>query len=287
MAVYRAGSRARSKFQGLKKMERALRPSFVLFCVLTASVTLGFTTSLVGCSSSNKKKKVIKECVRNEDQASMYMGKWSATPVPIAVKASQFNAEELSALTEAVAVWNDFFQASKTISVLDAGSGTVPTTSASLPSTACLTGIMGQAGFTGQVAIYKQGAWPNAYTHSAIAITNVCHPPGVTSEETTFFNATMELNYQDFFVSGKRVPDLKSIFIHELGHLLGMDHSCDAAATTTTGRNSCRTAGAPDLYLSAVMFPVVQFYSDGTAESRVELGDNDMGRANCLYGAQE
>ena len=83
-----------------------------------------------------------------------------------------------------------------------------------------------------------------------------------------FTSAVMELNYVNFFRSGMPVPDLQSLVTHELGHLLGLNHSCVGAGCN----------GAPSDYINAIMFPS---YNPGSIKRA--LNSNDQGRANCLY----
>jgi hypothetical protein len=93
--------------------------------------------------------------------------------------------------------------------------------------------------------------------------------------------AVIEINYQNFFVDGKKLPDLESIILHEFGHLMGLNHSCEAAAKT--GVPSCNQSGLNPDYISASMYPVFAFSTDGTGEQKRDLGTNDESRANCLY----
>jgi hypothetical protein len=98
------------------------------------------------------------------------------------------------------------------------------------------------------------------------------------------YSAMIEVNFEDFFVEGKKQPDLRSIMLHELGHLLGADHSCDNNGKA--GFVNCNTLGEDDLSVSifeAVLYPVVPFFEDGTGEQRRELNENDQGRSNCIY----
>ena len=91
----------------------------------------------------------------------------------------------------------------------------------------------------------------------------------------------MELNYQNFFVTGKPVPDLQSIITHEMGHLLGLGHSCET--DTETGVPNCNESGLPPAYQAALMFPTFTFDSNGNGQIKRDLQSNDEGRANCLY----
>jgi hypothetical protein len=90
--------------------------------------------------------------------------------------------------------------------------------------------------------------------------------------------------YEDFFVSGKKQPDLTSIFVHELGHLLGVDHSCENNSIRT-GMPDCKQLSSTSEYIPAVMFPVVRFSTNNVGEVKNALTKNDQGRMNCLYGA--
>jgi hypothetical protein len=233
------------------------------------------TVAAVLCSCSAATNGITTQCVSNADQATTFTGHWAARPIPLAVVANDFTASELTELEGAIQAWNDFFQASKGFqlylnnsSLLAAvGAGGTRITSA----TACQHSVIGPSGFTGQIMIYKTTAgW--TYGTSVMALTSLC--PVVTSGAAyrTFVSAVMEINYTNFFVGGQPVPDLQSVVTHELGHMLGLGHSCDGAACSS----------APDDYVNAVMYPSLGF-SGATGEVKRTLQTNDEERANCLY----
>lgn len=242
-------------------------------------IVLAVGLGLGGCARSNKNAKLVRDCVLPDDQKNTLSGRWTSLPVPIAVKANNFNDEEMSKLSVAAETWNRFTKSSLGIESLNHGNGAETNQSQANKSPAiCSQSIIRDHEFTGQVVIYKYTTWP--YTnHNAIALTTFCPKPMKPYPE--IFSAIMELNYQDFFVEGKKLPDLQSIFLHELGHLLGLNHSCEVRKAS--GVPDCRSSDLPVTYYQASMFPIFNFDSSGIGERRQALGENDQGRANCLY----
>jgi hypothetical protein len=187
----------------------------------------------------------------------------------------------MTAIVNAAATWNSFYGASLGMQALDYGSASSPNTSNNpKPTSVCSASIVKDGAFSGQVVIYKTTNWP--YSSEAIALTSFC--PSPASPLPLMYQAIMEVNYKNFFISGKRQPDLQTIVLHEFGHLMGLSHSCESSAKT--GIPNCNDASLNPDYFTALMYPSFGFDSAGTGEQKRNLRSNDQGRANCLYKTQ-
>ncbi len=241
----------------------------VCWCLVTSS-----------CSLDQQKTSIIKDCVLPQDQVGTLSGRWANVPVPLAIQIQQngFTNDELAALTKAADTWNTFSFSSLNFQVLNYGKAdSLVQTDAPKPQSLCSQTLIQEKHFVGSVMVYKDNDWPYPLIPNAIALTSFCPKPAKPLPE--IFMAIMEINFDNFFKSGKKQPDLQSIFLHELGHLLGLNHSCEVRQKE--GVPNCN--GAQDEYKESVMFPIINFDLRGVGEKKQALKDNDQGRANCLY----
>lgn len=237
---------------------------------------LALLVSACGHKSKMDAKDLVRECVLADDQKDTLQARWYSGPVPLA-SATSFSTGERESFESAAAQWNDFFSHTHGSSVFQVQG---PSSQAlGTPSDLCSKTIVYGGVFSGQVVVHKVNNWSNG--NGVIALTSFC-PSGSGNGYPAIYNAMIELNYKDYWASGKKQPDLNSILVHELGHLLGLDHSCTVSGGTS-GFVQCN--GAPQPYLSAVMYPTVLF-NGLQGEQRRDLDGNTQGRANCLYGKQ-
>jgi len=227
---------------------------------------------LAACGSSTNS--ITTQCVTDPAQASLYEGHWTTHPIPLAVEANDFSASELQAIQAAIGTWNTFFSASKSFELYLSGTSPLTVVGNSgtrlTSATVCGSSTVTPSGFSNTIKIYRNSTW--SYSSDFMALTSLCPVTVSSSPYKQFFAAVMEINFQNYFVAGTPQPDLQSVVTHELGHMLGLNHSCVGTGCT----------GAPSNYTSAVMYPSLGFVGVNGIQNR-SLQTNDQERANCLY----
>ena len=251
---------------------------WLVLATLGVALGSGMTT---GCA--RKSAGVVSVCTLPDDQVGTLSGRWKAPPVPIAFHAGDFTADEMAEIIQAATTWNTFYAQTLGLSPIDFGTASSPRQMATdHPNAAyvCSQSIVVEAtgAFNSPVVLYKLGVWPYPSQPNTMALTTFCK--GAGSPLPLFNMAIIEFNYQNFWIAGKKVPDLQTIILHEFGHLLGLNHSCEPSSTGT-GMPLCSNSAD---YSAAVMAPVFSFTASGYGESKRSLTGNDQGRANCLYG---
>jgi hypothetical protein len=89
------------------------------------------------------------------------------------------------------------------------------------------------------------------------------------------------INFEEYNAPGKVQLDVESLLLHELGHVIGLLHSCNGSSGSSidgTSAPSCFSGAASSFYLEAVMFPFLD-----ARQIRRNLTQNEYDRINCLY----
>ncbi len=119
------------------------------------------------------------------------------------------------------------------------------------------------------------------------ALTQLYTRPAAVAPAAEIIEADIELNGVDFTWSASAAGALDAVLLHELGHLLGLDHSCAAsrlrARTDHTGAPVPLCSEAPASALRAVMYPDPL---DPRHGGRRELSEDELRAGTELYGGR-
>lgn len=277
-----------------------------------ACLTFGWVVAFAalsgaGCAMKAEDESVARvlDCVVPADQRGTLPYQWAAPQIPFHVvqgtgaqpDVGSFSDSELRAIRDAAQAWNSHLSVAQGVNGLGLDAGGLRVVASSAPAISPVqlcgsqTAIQGSAWRAGaSIAVYKRTGWPYSGATNAIAITTKCSIDGTPRKQLQ--NAMIEVNWDYYFVSQSargrngvtQIPDLKSVILHEMGHLFGLEHSCEVQAGI--GIPGCNSPSLPSDYFYALMYPAFGFSgTSSTRQGEVKgIRVNDQGRANCLFG---
>jgi hypothetical protein len=258
------------------------------------------TFALCACSQgkpiSNKTGRITNytECVLPSDQGEgSFMASWASLPISVVIDKDFYVTDgglQAYAIKNAINTWNAWgsLRGFTVFNLTEDGTGV--TAGRVIPPLAdnlgCQQSIFTDYANDGVVGIWKIRSGGDGRNNRGSC--NLFEPDAttgvgaqgqtdwvVTDGHTT--KASILLNFVDYNVPGKETVDLESLALHELGHVLGLLHSCNPNPASD-GTSSPLCSAAPSKYIEAVMFPFL-----GNSQLRRKLKQNDYDRVNCLY----
>jgi hypothetical protein len=246
------------------------------------SLALGSMPALAGDFSRDR-------CALPEDQgAGSFIGAWADLPITLVFDREFYRLDEgrpAKAMKRAVQTWNEWAERKGKVAfnIAHEGEGMeIPGVDGCAQSlyTEALPGTVGvwMIGRNGDHANRRESCGRD---ESGVPNRILAGVPAQTDWETQdgkIAGASVLLNFDDFNTPGKPKFDLEGLFLHHLGHVLGLLHSCngsDGDVMDATTAPLC--SEAPGEYRHAVMAP------DAWRGIERELQKNDYERVNCLY----
>lgn len=227
------------------------------------------------------------DCVLPDDQGEgSLQGSWGGIPIKVILDRDFYVADgglQATAIKKAIDTWNRWgkLRGFNAFNIQNDGSGI--SAGAYIPAFEDSAGNS-QSMFTdyysdGTVGIWKVRPGGDGRNLRGDSLLLPIGMQGKTDWQMTngyITGASILLNFDEYNRPGKSTLDVESLVLHELGHVLGLLHSC-AGTGDGSGAVSCG-GGTPSQYLEAVMYPIL-----GLSQLRRLLKQNDYNRVNCLY----
>lgn len=229
-------------------------------------------------------------CQLPKDQGrGSIMGAWERLPIPVVMDNDFYltdGGEAMPSLRGAIQTWNRWANVRGLTAFTIHNDGSGVGAGMEIPELTDCSQASYSGAVTDMVGIWKISTYGNhANQRESCGSQLKILPDGVQGQtdwvtlNSKIVGASVLLNFEGFNAPGKRVIDVESLLLHELGHVLGLLHSCNGStdgASDGTSAPACSTARAA--YTDAVMFPFLE-----VAQQRRQLEQNDYDRINCLY----
>ncbi len=230
------------------------------------------------------------DCVLPSDQGpGSLLGSWAGIPIPVVYDKDFYmtdGGQAMPALRSAANTWNAWASGRGRVGFTIEDDGTGADAGREIPA---LVNECFQAAYSAAVqdvvGIWKIGSNGNHKNSRPACDGDRLLALGVQGQtDWTIVNgkitgASVLLNFDEYNAPGKQLLDVESLLLHELGHVLGLLHSCNGSTDGSSDQTTAPACGfAPEKYRSAVMFPFLD-----VSQIRRDLRRNDLNRVNCLY----
>lgn len=237
-------------------------------------------TFAIGCGQtppdySAEYQSLVNSCDISDNQRGSFMAPDDSTPIEI-VEDSDFTADEQSSIGAAVSEWNRYGNSIGRGNMFTPSTAGVPNDIKTSTTLSCTQTDWGNAGTFYIVKITDATQWTTlGFSSSVPAATLRCYTGGALAQQIIVVRPDLVDPTQ-----------ITTVVLHELGHSLGLEHSCASSSQSSGSWQACSSLLSTDPYYLAVMYPTIQLANAGSgtpAQTKNTLTQNDEDRANCYY----